>query len=72
MIEICLDPDDDSALSSEAFNDDDDAEYHDSRTMALKTAQRLLLVFYFSSNFINSLFSFFAQYDYEIEIMKTA
>ncbi|KAK0077320.1 hypothetical protein PV325_004087, partial [Microctonus aethiopoides] len=41
MIEICLDPDDDSALSSEAFNEED-VEYQDSRTMALKTAQRLL------------------------------
>ncbi|XP_063986982.1 tetratricopeptide repeat protein 21B-like [Diachasmimorpha longicaudata] len=41
MIEICLDPDDDSALSSEAFNEED-AQYQDSRTMALKTAQRLL------------------------------
>ncbi|KAH0560588.1 tetratricopeptide repeat protein 21B-like [Cotesia glomerata] len=41
MIEICLDPDDDSALSSEAFNEED-AEYQDSRTMALKTAERLL------------------------------
>lgn len=43
MIEICLDPDDDSTLSSEALNDDD-AEYQDSRSMALNTAQRLLLV----------------------------
>ncbi|XP_012166563.1 tetratricopeptide repeat protein 21B [Bombus terrestris] len=41
MIEICLDPDDDSSLSNEIFNDDD-AEYQDSRTMALKTAYRLL------------------------------
>ncbi|XP_014296947.1 tetratricopeptide repeat protein 21B [Microplitis demolitor] len=41
MIEICLDPDDDSALSSEAFNEED-AEYQDSRTMALRTAERLL------------------------------
>ncbi|XP_029051789.2 tetratricopeptide repeat protein 21B-like [Osmia bicornis bicornis] len=41
MIEICLDPDDDSSLSNEVFNDDD-AEYQDSRTMALKTAYRLL------------------------------
>ncbi|XP_011313823.1 tetratricopeptide repeat protein 21B-like [Fopius arisanus] len=41
MIEICLGPNDDSALSSEAFNEED-AEYQDSRTMALKTAQRLL------------------------------
>ncbi|KAF3423393.1 hypothetical protein E2986_01725 [Frieseomelitta varia] len=41
MIEICLDPDDDSSLSNEVFNDDD-AEYQDSRTMALKTAFRLL------------------------------
>lgn len=41
MIEICLDPDDDTALSNEAFNEED-AEYQDSRTMALKTAQRLL------------------------------
>ena len=43
MIEICLDPDDDSSLSNEVFNDDD-AEYQDSRTMALKTAFRLLQV----------------------------
>lgn len=43
MIEICLDPDDDSSLSNEIFNDDD-AEYQDSRTMALKTAYRLLQV----------------------------
>ncbi|XP_015604649.1 tetratricopeptide repeat protein 21B-like [Cephus cinctus] len=41
MIEICLDPDDDSTLSNDPFNDDD-SEYQDSRTMALKTAQRLL------------------------------
>ncbi|KAI4489571.1 hypothetical protein M0802_011008 [Mischocyttarus mexicanus] len=41
MIEICLDPDDDSSLSNEAFNDED-MEYQDSRTMALKTAYRLL------------------------------
>ncbi|XP_031832068.1 tetratricopeptide repeat protein 21B [Nomia melanderi] len=41
MIEICLDPDDDSSLSNEVFNDDD-SEYQDSRTMALKTAYRLL------------------------------
>ncbi|XP_046833910.1 tetratricopeptide repeat protein 21B-like isoform X2 [Vespa crabro] len=41
MIEICLDPDDDSSLSNEAFNDED-TEYQDSRTMALKTAYRLL------------------------------
>lgn len=41
MIEICLDPDDDTSLSNEAFNDDD-AEYQDSRTMALRTAYRLL------------------------------
>ncbi|KAL2729397.1 tetratricopeptide repeat protein 21B-like [Vespula squamosa] len=41
MIEICLDPDDDSSLSNEAFNDED-IEYQDSRTMALKTAYRLL------------------------------
>lgn len=41
MIEICLDPDDDSSLSSEIFNDDD-TEVEDSRSMALKTAQRLL------------------------------
>lgn len=43
MIEICLDPDDDTTLSSEAFNDED-AEYQDSRTMALRTAYRLLQV----------------------------
>lgn len=43
MIEICLDPDDDSSLSNEAFNDED-MEYQDSRTMALKTAYRLLQV----------------------------
>lgn len=43
MIEICLDPDDDSSLSSEIFNDDEvDAE--DSRGMALKTAKKLLEV----------------------------
>ncbi|XP_015435136.1 PREDICTED: tetratricopeptide repeat protein 21B-like [Dufourea novaeangliae] len=42
MIEICLDSDDDSSLSNEVFNNDDDAEYQDSRTMALKTAYRLL------------------------------
>ncbi|CAK9800778.1 Tetratricopeptide repeat protein 21B [Anthophora quadrimaculata] len=41
MIEICLDPDDDSSLSNEVFSDDD-SEYQDSRTMALKTAFRLL------------------------------
>ncbi|EGI66287.1 PREDICTED: tetratricopeptide repeat protein 21B-like [Acromyrmex echinatior] len=41
MIEICLDPDDDTTLSNEAFNDDD-TEYQDSRTMALRTAYRLL------------------------------
>lgn len=43
MIEICLDPDDDTTLSNEAFNDED-AEYQDSRTMALRTAYRLLQV----------------------------
>lgn len=42
MIDICLDPDDDSALASEAF--DNDSEYQDSRSLALKTAQRLLQV----------------------------
>ncbi|XP_024883168.1 tetratricopeptide repeat protein 21B-like [Temnothorax curvispinosus] len=41
MIEICLDPDDDTTLSNEAFNDEDD-DYQDSRTMALRTAYRLL------------------------------
>lgn len=41
MIEICLDPDDDSSLLNEVFNYDD-AEYQDSRTLALKTAYRLL------------------------------
>ncbi|XP_054015603.1 tetratricopeptide repeat protein 21B-like [Hylaeus anthracinus] len=41
MIEICLDPDDDSSLSNDVFNDDD-VECQDSRTMALKTAYRLL------------------------------
>ncbi|XP_014471682.1 PREDICTED: tetratricopeptide repeat protein 21B-like [Dinoponera quadriceps] len=41
MIEICLDPDDDTTLSNEAFNDED-VEYQDSRTMALRTAYRLL------------------------------
>ncbi|XP_011169181.2 tetratricopeptide repeat protein 21B [Solenopsis invicta] len=40
MIEICLDPDDDTTLSNEAF--DEDVEYQDSRTMALRTAYRLL------------------------------
>lgn len=45
MIEICLDPDDDNnALSSEIFNDDD-SEFTDSRSMALKNAQRLLQVY---------------------------
>lgn len=43
MIEICLDPDDDSSLTNEAFNEED-MEYQDSRTMALKTAYRLLQV----------------------------
>lgn len=43
MIEICLDPDDDTTLSNEAFNDED-VEYQDSRTMALRTAYRLLQV----------------------------
>ncbi|XP_066591171.1 tetratricopeptide repeat protein 21B-like [Prorops nasuta] len=41
MIEICLDPDDDSTLSAEVFVDDD-SDYQDARTMALKTALRLL------------------------------
>ncbi|XP_017891080.1 tetratricopeptide repeat protein 21B-like [Ceratina calcarata] len=41
MIEICLDPDDDSPLSNDVFSDED-AEYQDSRTMAVKTAYRLL------------------------------
>ena len=54
MIEICLDPDDDSALSSEAFNDED-AEYQDSRTMALNTAQRLLLVRSYLRTFITRI-----------------
>ncbi|XP_046740894.1 tetratricopeptide repeat protein 21B-like [Diprion similis] len=41
MIDICLDPDDDSALTNDTFNDGD-TEYQDSRSLALKTAQRLL------------------------------
>lgn len=43
MVEICLDPDDDSTLSTEVFSDDE-AEYQDTRTIALKTIQRLLQV----------------------------
>lgn len=43
MIDICLDPDDDSALASEAFSEVD-SDYQDSRSLALKTAQRLLQV----------------------------
>lgn len=53
MIEICLDPDDDTTLSNEAFNDED-AEYHDSRTMALRTAYRLLQVHSISMSFPNT------------------
>lgn len=40
MIEICLNPDDE--MFAEQFSDSDDIEYRDSRTMALKTADRLL------------------------------
>ncbi|KAJ8668598.1 hypothetical protein QAD02_010261 [Eretmocerus hayati] len=40
MIEICLDPDDESALSSELFSDDYDSD--NPKSAALKTAQKLL------------------------------
>lgn len=40
MIEICLNPDDE--MFAEQFTDNDDLEYRDSRTMALKTTDRLL------------------------------
>ncbi|KAF5300446.1 hypothetical protein FQA39_LY02245 [Lamprigera yunnana] len=40
MIEICLNPEDE--ILGEQFFDVDDTEYRDSRTMALKTAERLL------------------------------
>ncbi|KAK4881230.1 hypothetical protein RN001_004549 [Aquatica leii] len=40
MIEICLNPDDE--ILGEQFFDVDDTEYRDSRSMALKTAERLL------------------------------
>jgi tetratricopeptide repeat protein 21B len=43
MIEICLDSDDDSTLSSEIFIDDN-SEIEDSRSIALKNAQKLLNV----------------------------
>ncbi|XP_011499616.1 PREDICTED: tetratricopeptide repeat protein 21B-like [Ceratosolen solmsi marchali] len=41
MIEICLDPDDDSTLSREIFIDDE-TDVDDSKSMALKNAQKLL------------------------------
>ncbi|KAK7872002.1 hypothetical protein R5R35_004518 [Gryllus longicercus] len=41
MIEICLNPDDET-LGSEAFPDTDDEFMRDSREMALRTAERLL------------------------------
>ncbi|KAK9754892.1 Tetratricopeptide repeat [Popillia japonica] len=40
MIEICLNPDDE--IMGDQFIDVDDIEYRDSRSMALKTAERLL------------------------------
>ncbi|KAK5649373.1 hypothetical protein RI129_000402 [Pyrocoelia pectoralis] len=40
MIEICLNPEDE--ILGEQFFDVDDTEYRDSRSMALKTAERLL------------------------------
>lgn len=40
MIEICLNPEDE--VLGEQFMDSDDLEYRDSRSMALKTADRLL------------------------------
>ncbi|KAJ8985639.1 hypothetical protein NQ317_015135 [Molorchus minor] len=40
MIEICLNPDDE--MFGDQFMDSDDIEYRDSRSMALKTADRLL------------------------------
>ncbi|XP_060525880.1 tetratricopeptide repeat protein 21B-like isoform X2 [Cylas formicarius] len=40
MIEICLNPDDETL--AEQFMDSDDIEYRDSRTLALKTADRLI------------------------------
>ncbi|KAG5885606.1 hypothetical protein JTB14_024787 [Gonioctena quinquepunctata] len=40
MIEICLNPDD--GMFADQFMDSDDIEYKDSRSMALKTADRLL------------------------------
>jgi tetratricopeptide repeat protein 21B len=39
MIEICLNPDDE--MLGEQFVDSEDIEYRDSRSMALKTADRL-------------------------------
>lgn len=42
MIEICLDPDDDTTLASETYSDDYDDQ--DNRSMALKTAERFLKV----------------------------
>jgi len=40
MIEICLNPDGD--LPNDALNDTDDLDFKDSRTIALRTAERLL------------------------------
>lgn len=40
MIEICLNPDDE--MLNEQLMDGDDTEYRDSRSMAIKTAERLL------------------------------
>ncbi|KAF7266424.1 hypothetical protein GWI33_020255 [Rhynchophorus ferrugineus] len=40
MIEICLNPDDE--MMAEQFMDSEDIEYRDSRSLALKTAERLI------------------------------
>lgn len=52
MIEICLNPEDE--LLGDQINDMDDYEYRDSRSMALKTAERLLRELKQTTNTFNS------------------
>lgn len=52
MIEICLNPEDE--LLGDQANDLDDYEYRDSRSMALKTAERLLRELKQSTNTFNT------------------
>lgn len=43
MIEVCLDQDDETTASGELYSEDD-AEYLDTRTITMRTVQRLLQV----------------------------